>query len=268
MLRRYQVSYFRCESCGSIETERPYWLDEAYAIPGVHIDVGIASRSIKNWIALAVFFSQIGLDREALIVDFGAASGLVARLMRDLGYNMRSYDKYSSPSFTNYFNATHPERSRPRVVCAFEVFEHFTEPATELGAVLSSRPDFVIFTTWFCDDQPEDWIYFAEACGQHVFFYTERAMREFADRAGYDLVLTSYFHILARRNLSPATLAGLEKFRLQSQELVHEHVACLFKKIEFGNAYIDADFETALRLFDRELDERKLSDRSSLVTIG
>jgi hypothetical protein len=253
VLGRYTVSYFRCLSCDSIETEAPFWLDEAYAIPGVHIDVGIASRSVKNWAALVSLFEQIELPRDALIVDFGAASGLVARLVRDLGYNMRSYDKYSVPSFTSYFNADHPQQSQPCVVCAFEVFEHFVDPAAELAALLSSGPELIVFTTWFCDGQPDDWIYFVESCGQHIFFYSERAMRQVADGAGFDLVLTTYFQLLVRHDAPAAVRDGVVRFRDECQSLVHARVGPLFRQIEFGNEWINADFEAALRKFDGEL---------------
>jgi Methyltransferase domain len=224
------------DACGSIETEQPYWLDEAYAIPGVHIDVGVASRTVKNWVALETLFSCAGVARDAFVLDFGAASGLLARLMRDVGYDVRSYDKYTTASFTSYFNVELNKTSCPAVLTAFEVFEHFAQPAQELTALLDLRPELVVFTTWFCDGQDENWIYFVEDCGQHVFFYTEKSLRDFVDRLGYDLVLTSFFHVLVRRETCERLRHGVGE-------------------VAFRNAYIDADFEVAQQLFRTELDE-------------
>jgi hypothetical protein len=50
VLLKYDVGYHKCLKCGSIQTDGPFWLDEAYSIPGVHIDVGIASRTVRTWI--------------------------------------------------------------------------------------------------------------------------------------------------------------------------------------------------------------------------
>jgi hypothetical protein len=254
LLRRHAVSFHRCEACGSIQTEMPYWLDEAYAIPGVHIDVGIASRTIKNWAALATLFDLIQLPRDCPIVDFGGASGLLARLLRDVGYSARTYDKYSTPTFTSYFNADHPQISKPRIVTAFEVFEHFVEPRRELSELLEGRPELLAFTTWFCDGQPEDWIYYAEDCGQHVFFYTQQAMRDFAAVLGYDLVLTSYFHVLVRRDAAAHVHEGLLMFQRDAQQLTQDRIGRFFESIALGNAYMDDDYKLAEAWFKRDLD--------------
>lgn len=31
VLGKYDVKYFHCSTCGYIQTEEPYWLDEAYS---------------------------------------------------------------------------------------------------------------------------------------------------------------------------------------------------------------------------------------------
>jgi Methyltransferase domain len=257
VLRRHDVAFFRCGACGSVQTETPFWLDEAYAIPGVHVDVGIASRTIKNWVALAALFELIGLDRDALVVDFGGASGLLARLLRDVGYNAQSYDKYSTPAFTSYFNAAHPRLSKPNIVTAFEVFEHFVDPNAEISALLAGAPDMVLFTTWFCDGQADDWIYYAEDCGQHVFFYAQQAMRDFAGSKGYELVLTSYFHVLVRRDANQQMQDGLQTFQREAQRLAHEAARPLFERIALGNSYMEADYKRAEAWFKADLDKAR-----------
>jgi hypothetical protein len=255
ILRCHRVSYFRCSSCGSIQTELPYWLDEAYAVPGVHMDVGSATRTVKNWMAAGTLFDKIGLARDSLIVDFGAATGLFARLLRDVGYNARSYDKYSSAHLTNYFNSEHPEKSAPIIVTAFEVFEHFVDPKQEISALLLNKPDLLIFTTWFCDDQNDDWVYFVEDTGQHVFLYKQQAVRDFVDNLGYDLVLTSFFHIFVRREAAANLIENVEAFRKESIDLVYAQARPIFESVAFGNDHIQKDFEYARRRLQLELDD-------------
>jgi hypothetical protein len=248
-----------------MQTELPYWLDEAYAVPGVHMDVGSATRTVKNWMAATTLFDKIGLPRDSLIVDFGAATGLFARLLRDVGYNARSYDKYSSAHLTNYFNAEHPEKSAPKIVTAFEVFEHFVNPKQEISALLLNKPDLLIFTNWFCDDQKDDWVYFVEDTGQHVFLYKQQALRDIADKLDYDLVLTSFFHILVRRKAPPQLIEGVEAFRRDSIELVYAQTRPIFESVAFGNDYIQNDFEYARQRLQRELDvaaeKKRLEER-------
>jgi hypothetical protein len=41
VLRKYDVQYFQCGGCGFLQTETPYWLDEAYSSAIVTADTGI-----------------------------------------------------------------------------------------------------------------------------------------------------------------------------------------------------------------------------------
>ena len=48
VLRKYSASYFCCEKCGFIQTEEPYWLEEAYSSAIALQDVGIIHRNLVN----------------------------------------------------------------------------------------------------------------------------------------------------------------------------------------------------------------------------
>jgi len=48
LLRKYRVQYYRCEMCGFIQTESPYWLEEAYSSAIAIQDVGIMRRNLVN----------------------------------------------------------------------------------------------------------------------------------------------------------------------------------------------------------------------------
>jgi SAM-dependent methyltransferase len=260
VLEKIDVSYWRCESCGGVQTDRPTWLDAAYAIPGVHVDVGIASRTVKNWLALTTLLDRIAFPREALAVDFGGGTGLLARLMRDVGYRFTASDRYSEPFFVDYFSQAGIAGLHPELVTAFEVFEHFPDPHEQIDEILASRPRLVVFSTWFCDGQPDDWIYYAPECGQHVFFYTQDGLRRFAAARGYDLELASFFYVLVRRDgLEAAARAALAGFLSDSEALVRGRVGDIFDSVKFGNDYIQRDYLAADKLFRANLEERDIT---------
>ena len=48
LLKKHRVRYFRCGKCGFIQTETPYWLEEAYSSAIASQDVGIMSRNLTN----------------------------------------------------------------------------------------------------------------------------------------------------------------------------------------------------------------------------
>ncbi len=63
VMRRHQVTYFCCDECGLLQTEKPYWLDEAYeeAIPDA--DTGLVRRNITNAMRLAVVLKALFNNR-------------------------------------------------------------------------------------------------------------------------------------------------------------------------------------------------------------
>jgi hypothetical protein len=253
VLGRHDVAYHRCADCGSLQTDIPFWLQEAYAIPGVHIDVGCASRTVKNWLGLSTMLDRLSFPRDAVALDFGAASGLLARLMRDIGYNFQSHDKFAVPSFTTYHNIDSIKTTHPQLVTAFEVFEHLPSPRDELAEVLSLGAPLVAFTTWFCDGQTEDWIYLVPECGQHVFFYSEEAFRAFAGRHGYTLLTSSFFHVLyVPGAFTSEQIEALQGFCYDALGLARACTTDLVSGVIMGNSYIDKDFEQARDKFQAE----------------
>lgn len=45
VLKRYDVKYYRCPSCGFIQTEEPYWLEESYSRAIADADLGLLGRN-------------------------------------------------------------------------------------------------------------------------------------------------------------------------------------------------------------------------------
>ena len=46
ILKKYKVNYWECRECGFIQTDNPYWLNEAYSSAIVDADIGLANPSI------------------------------------------------------------------------------------------------------------------------------------------------------------------------------------------------------------------------------
>jgi Methyltransferase domain len=130
LLGKYQVRYFKCRSCGALQTEEPYWLQEAYSDGNLaSTDTGAASRSLDSLVWLYVSIRLLDLPRRAKILDFGGGSGLLCRLLRDHGFDARWYDAYGRNDFAPGYE---DDGFTPDVICSFEVAEHLTHPAAEL----------------------------------------------------------------------------------------------------------------------------------------
>lgn len=255
VLGRLDIGYHRCSSCGSIQTDQPYWLEEAYSIPGVHIDVGIAQRTIKTVLALSAFLRHIEFPKTAVAVDFGAASGLLARFMRDAGYDFRAQDRYDNPFFVNYFLADDLKALRPSLLTAFEVFEHLPDPKSALTELFELGCELIVFSTWFCDGHAEEWRYFAPECGQHVFFYSDRALRQFAAGFGYELKICGPLQVLVKAD-SPMCEA-VDSFPAIAENAIRNEGAAFVSSALEDNPNIDRDYQVAEKLLNSELERRK-----------
>ena len=187
VLRRYDVSYFRCSGCGSLQTEAPYWLSEAYDVSGIGEDLGAGQRTIDLVLKTCALLDQLRLPAGAECIDFGGGIGLFTRLMRDRGFNFHSYDLYAKPFFSDRYSLQSLAGQSPAVVTAFEVLEHFPDPARDLQLLFETRPAVLIATTELFTGQDVDWWYFGEDTGQHLFFYSPEAMNRIATRFGYAL---------------------------------------------------------------------------------
>lgn len=74
ILYKHQVGYYQCGSCGSLETESPFWLSEAYDPLNERFDTGQLIRSFDNAAFVAVLISYLGLEKSR-VVNYGCGSG-------------------------------------------------------------------------------------------------------------------------------------------------------------------------------------------------
>src|SRR5262249_43503280 len=133
VLGKYDVGYFLCQDCGSLQTQPPYWLAEAYGHNLSNLDTGAAQRNLHN---LAACYALAKLCNLRNVLDVGGGDGLLCRLLRDYGVNCFVRDRYARPAYAQGF--TEPDFRQPDLVVAIEVIEHFANPGPELDELFGT----------------------------------------------------------------------------------------------------------------------------------
>jgi hypothetical protein len=226
VLARYDVSYYRCGQCGSLQTERPYWLSESYAQATSSLDPGSARRVLDGYVLIDTLAR---LFRCHKLLDFGGNTGLLCRLLRDRGFDAYSFDRYVTPTYAPHFVGSPSERYD--LVSAFEVIEHFPCPAQDLEQIFAARPKVVVATTELFFGQTADWWYLAPLEGQHIFFYSEQAVRFIAAQYGYELLIAAGFLLFSR---DPITLGQRALIRLLKPRIMRVIGALLLMRRGHG----------------------------------
>ena len=210
VLERYDVDYLRCATCNSLQTERPYWINESYSSNLAVLDTGSAQRNIANLAAVYAVSRLLHLND---VVDFGGGDGLLCRLLRDYGINCFVHDKYASATYARGF-AT-PDFRHPGILLAFEVLEHFENPRSDLNHLFESNPSVLLGSTALYSGQGSDWWYLTPESGQHLFFYSENALRLIGEYYGYSFLMCSGYFLFFRPGVAGTVLRRLLNFALQ-----------------------------------------------------
>jgi len=186
LITKYEVSFFKCNDCEFIQTDEPYWLEEAYTPALSPLDVTLASRQ--------AYFSQLTenivlnhFDSANNFLDYGGGSGLLVRMMRDKGYSFYRQDKYSENIFSQYFDILDlPSQARSfELLTCFEVLEHLPDPLKEFSEMFSFSGNIFCSTLLqpnLSVEELEKWDYFGELHGQHVSFYSAKTLQKIARR--------------------------------------------------------------------------------------
>ena len=136
LLQKYSAQFFKCSQCGYVQTEEPYWLEEAYKASINDSDTGMIMRNLwlRNVATTLIYFL---FDHKGLFLDYGGGYGVFVRLMRDAGFNFFWQDKHTENLFARGFEFPESEKLTIEFLTCFEAFEHFAEPVTELEKLLS-----------------------------------------------------------------------------------------------------------------------------------
>jgi len=234
VLNKYDVAYFRCPRCGSIQTEEPYWLDEAYSSAISELDLGSVSRAVDNS-KLTESLLVTSFDCNAQFVDYGAGYGILVRMMRDRGFDFYFYDTYADNLFAKGFEAEEP-RGQYELLTAFEVFEHLVDPLKEIDRMTQYSRNLFFSTLLIPPNVPKpgEWWYYSFELGQHLTLYTRAALEEIArkfnlhlatDGVGYHLLSSKKvpqrrFSMLMRRGRMATLTRHLLRRRLKTPSLL------------------------------------------------
>jgi len=203
ILKKYEVKYFRCPTCEFVQTEDPYWLEEAYSSAISDLDLGSVNRAISNS-TLVEGAILLGFNPKAKFIDWGGGYGILTRLMRDRGFDFYWRDLYCENLFAKQFVAS--SGNKYELLTAFEVFEHLVNPIDDIRAMKTWASN-ILFSTLL---QPrngealEDWWYLTREHGQHVSLYSIESLRYLAKRFALHLQSDgTSIHLLSQEPISP-----------------------------------------------------------------
>ncbi len=203
VLKKYTVSYYRCDNCGFIQTENPYWLNEAYSSAIGAEDTGIMHR---NLYLARISSALIGafFNKHLTFVDYAGGYGIFTRLMRDRGFNYLWHDPYASNLIARGFEYKESVL-QPELISAFEAFEHFENPIHDIEKMLKISRN-ILFSTRLVPDpvpQPQDWWYYSLNGGQHISLYTRRSLEMIAVKYKLNLYTNGKsIHLLTEKRIN------------------------------------------------------------------
>ena len=202
ILNKHYIKYYYCTNCGFLQTEEPYWLEEAYSESINISDTGIMSRNLnlaqKSTLIIYFFF-----NKNKKFLDFAGGYGIFTRLMRDIGFDFYWNDKYSVNLVARGFE--YNESNKIELLTSFESFEHFDNPLMEIESMLKISKN-ILFSTELINSNPpipNDWWYYGLEHGQHISFYSKKTLEYIAKK--YNLNLYSNgrtLHLLTEKNLN------------------------------------------------------------------
>jgi hypothetical protein len=204
VLEKHQVQYYVCSHCGFVQTEEPYWLEEAYSEAITRADIGLVGRNVLGSEQVKLLILAFFNDRGKFL-DYGGGYGMFVRLMRDAGLNFYLYDQYCENLFAKGFEVDGPGDGSFELVTAFEVFEHLVDPIKEIDRMREFSPSILFSTNLVTSPPPPlgQWWYYVVEHGQHVSLYTKRSLQVLAERFGMNLCSDGLtLHLLTPRGIS------------------------------------------------------------------
>ena len=188
VLLGHNIKYFECPQCEYVQTEEPYWLDNAYASSINKTDTGIMVRNLSN-VRLVLTTLTLIRKRTEKVVDYAGGHGFLVRLLRDKGIDALWSDPYSENLVARGFEYEKENKSAV-LVTAFEAFEHFVNPVVEMGKLLSVSSNILLTTTLVPHPTPtpSDWWYYGLDHGQHIGFFHLNTLEYLAKKFHLNLI--------------------------------------------------------------------------------
>ena len=203
----HKALYLNCEMCGSLQVANPFWLANAHK-DGIHdTDAGLVQRCLTVNRLIGTVLTLNG-NSGSNGVDWGGGTGLLARLLRNQGFECLSYDKYASQQLAAGFIANeHQLNSKKTFVTAIECVEHLIDPVDALKQVVQSTELFMFTVELlpFPTPNPADknpWWYFVPEAGQHVTFPSKAGLESYREVLGFNFYAQiGLLHVFSRRRI-------------------------------------------------------------------
>lgn len=229
VLRKYEISYLFCTNCGLLQTENPYWLDEAYSNAIADTDLGLVSRNLRMSKRLACILYFL-LEKNGSYLDIAGGYGLLTRLMRDIGFDFYWSDIYCQNIFAQGFDIVENKKSFSGIT-AFEVLEHVYDPIEFIkNSLKDAKTSTIIFSTELFQGSPpelEKWWYYALESGQHISFYQPKTLKFIADKLSLNLYSFKSIHMLTNRQISKDFMWQIVAGRISN--ILYEYVKFIMK---------------------------------------
>lgn len=214
ILKKYDVKYFKCDSCGYLFTEEPYWLDEAYSRSINLSDTGLLDRNIyfSKVLSVLIYFC---FDKNGIFLDYAGGYGVFTRLMRDVGFDFYWHDPFTQNLFANGFEKDLESNLKFELLTAFEVFEHLINPKEELEKMLQYSNTIIFSTELMPQEIPDvkNWWYYGFNHGQHISFYTKKTLYTLANQFNLNYYNVNGIQILTERKFNNTLLVIMKKLR-------------------------------------------------------
>lgn len=218
VLAKYEVVYYRCNDCAFIQTEEPYWLDEAYSSAITSLDIGLIYRNLK-YVPVVETLIKLFYQKDGRYIDYGGGYGMFVRMMRDKGFDFLRQDIYCENLFAKNFDVDEAQLKDEKfeLLTAFEVFEHLVNPLEEFEKMLSYSSNIFFSTAVYPQDTDLlKWWYLIPETGQHVSLYSIKSLEYIAKK--YELNFFSFNtteHLFTKKKISKQNFDSVfdEKFR-------------------------------------------------------
>lgn len=204
VLGKYSARYWYCPACQFLCTPSPVWLDEAYADAISRADTGLVARNLDLARKTACVLFQ-WFDPAGRYLDTAGGTGLLTRMLRDVGFKFEWEDPYCENVMARGFEAPTDAKGY-EAVTAFEVMEHLENPLEFVHRNLQrSTTGTLLFTTELFEGRPPaaDWWYYSFNTGQHISFFTRQTLARMAQELGVNFFSARGLHLFTRKSLQP-----------------------------------------------------------------
>lgn len=203
ILKKYEIHYLKCDNCGFVTTEDPYWLNESYNEEIEFLDVGRVDRSINNRQVTSRVINNLNKGAGRFL-DFGGGDGLFTRIMRDFGYDFHLFDPLSNNRYANFLEIEKLSRkNKYDMITSFEVFEHLQYPLKEIKKIFGSTDILLLSTECIPEDEKisKDWWYLVPESGQHISFYSEKTFKYICNILNLEYFRCGNYHLILKQKI-------------------------------------------------------------------